>query len=114
MIRKQTGLTVIVLFLTVCFSAACTSDTKSSIVGKWKSESTESWEFKSDNKFEYMTPFGIQITGTYSVDGEIVTLKFDPRDETSEAPEPLEVKIKVSGNEMGLNDGQRARTYKRE
>jgi len=114
MMQKRFGSTVIVLFLAMCFSAACASDTKSSLVGKWKSNSTEGWEFKSDDKFERMTPLGIPITGTYSVDGENVTLKFAPGDETREAPAPLKVKIVVKGNEMSLNDGQRTFTYKRE
>jgi len=114
MMQKKFGSTVIVLFLAACFSVACTSVTKSSIVGKWKSNSSESWEFKSDDKFERVTPLEIPITGSYSVDGENVVLKFDPRNETSEAPEPLKVKIVIKGNEMSLNDGQRIFTYKRE
>jgi len=113
MLQKRLGSTVIVLFLVLSFSLACKFDTKSSLVGKWKSNSSESWEFKSDSKFERMTLLGIPITGTYSVDGENVLLKFDPRDEKSEAPEPLKVKITVRGDEMTLDDGQRRNTYKR-
>ena len=111
--HKKFSSTVIVLFLAVCFSAACKSDTSSALVGKWKSTSEEGWEFKSDKKFERMTELGIPITGTYSADGEEVVLKFDPRNEASEAPEPLTVKIVVTGNEMSLNDGRRTFKYKR-
>ena len=113
MMQKRFRSTVIVLFLAMCFSVACKTDTKSSLVGKWKSAS-ESWEFKSDNKFERNNEIGIPLTGTYSVDGENVVLKFDPRNEASEAPEPLKVRIVIKGNEMSLNDGQRKSTYKRE
>jgi hypothetical protein len=90
------------------------SDMKSSLVGKWKSDSSEGWEFKSNNKFERMSALGIPITGKYSADGENVILTFDPRDKTTKAPEPLSAKITISGNEMTLNDGQRVYTYKRE
>ncbi|MBA2734182.1 MAG: hypothetical protein H0U54_15045 [Acidobacteria bacterium] len=111
MIQKSQCSIVIVLFLTLGFSAACKSDLKSSLVGKWKSNSEEGWEFKPDNKFERMDPLGFTLTGTYSVDGEDVVLKFE--DEKNKALEPLKVKITVRGNEMTLNDGQRVYTYKR-
>ncbi len=106
---------LLLLTCALCFSVACKSDLQKTLVGKWKStDSTAGWEFKSDNKFERMTPLGIPITGTFKVDGESVILTFDPRNETAEALEPLKVKITVSGNEMSLNDGQQVFTYKRE
>ena len=113
MIQNRLSLIAIVLTLTLGFSMACQSDTKSSLVGRWKSNSAEGWEFKSDNKFERMTEMGIPITGTYRIEGENVVLNFDPKDENSEAPEPIKVKIKVSGDAMTLDDGQRKYAYKR-
>lgn len=106
---------LLLLICAMCFSVACKSDTKSSLVGKWKStKASEGWEFKSDNKFARLDPLGFTSTGTYSVDGETVALTFDRSNETSKAVGNIKVKIAVRGDDMTLDDGERKYTYKRE
>lgn len=89
----------IVLVLSLLFVLTACSDNKDKIIGTWNMEGGETFTFNKDGTYRAVSKRGEYFEGTYSIDGDKLTITYKGKSETGTIKTLTSSRLELSNGE---------------